>query len=253
MHGDWRKRDETDDNAVASSAAAETAPDDVNTEPGMEKTRTVPSSTTSHRLRHWRKSVGLTAAPENCFQTKSELSYVLPALRGNQLTLWMMVGFPHTGKDEWIKEQVAMGSFPSDTVFLSTDDWIEAEAAKEGVTYNDIFRRPGAFDKACKAMETKAREAVVARACVVWNQTNLSVYSRQQKLAMFRGYFKNAVHIACPDDETWAAMRARRPDKVIDPNELKNMRRRYCAPTTEEGFNAIIEVPAATLAAASSV
>lgn len=188
--------------------------------------------------------------------------YVPPAMRDNHggaatttatPRVWILTGFPFCGKTEWIGEQIKKGAFPEGTVFISTDKFIDQEAEENGTTYTEMFKQ-GAYKRAEKSMYEEVAAAIQAKQCVVWDQTNLSRFSRMNKLKLFPAeYTRISVYVPKPeDDATWAAMRASRPDKVIDDKALKEMARMFTVPIKAEGFDVMVQVDPAYIVATAA-
>ena len=131
--------------------------------------------------------------------------------------LYMMIGVPGSGKSTWISNQ----TWANDCVLVSTDKLIELEAARQGKTYNDVFK--DYIGEATRIMNEDIRAAVDAGKDIIWDQTNTSRKSRKAKLAQVSGYHKVAVVFAIPDSDEWKRRINSRPGKMIPDAVLKAM------------------------------
>lgn len=150
--------------------------------------------------------------------------------------VYMLIGVPGAGKSTWIKNNM----WPTNTVIVSSDRFIDDHAAKEGKTYNDVFK-----DYAPIAMRLMDNQVLIAKAngCdIIWDQTNMSAKSRAKKLAMLDGYDKIAVVFSTPEKAELDRRLASRPGKVIGDHIIKSMIDSYDEPTVEEGFKEIMYV-----------
>ena len=150
-------------------------------------------------------------------------------------TLYMLIGVPCAGKSTWIK------SCSIDAVVLSTDDKIEAAAAAEGKTYNDMFK--SVIGEAEKQMHADAAAAFAAGRDVIWDQTNVTAKTRGKKLNRVPAHYeKVAVYFVTPDNAELQRRLANRPGKTIPANIVMGMVSQLEMPTAEEGFDRIIVV-----------
>lgn len=100
-------------------------------------------------------------------------------------TAIFLIGLPAAGKSTIRTKLLEL--YPTATV-LSTDDVIETESAKDGITYNNGFQKFIKF--ATKVLESKLNGAILNNSPIIWDQTNLSVKQRQQKLAKIPKHYK---------------------------------------------------------------
>lgn len=148
----------------------------------------------------------------------------------------MLIGVPASGKSTWVRANVNPNA-----VIASSDDYLEAMAAKNGKTYNDVFDQ---YIKAANQhVSTTVKVATSKRLDIVHDQTNLSKKSRAPKLAMIPGeYEKIAVVFPTPADDEWKRRLGSRPGKTIPSNILLGMKSSIQMPTKDEGFDEIIVV-----------
>ena len=147
--------------------------------------------------------------------------------------LYMLVGVPGSGKSTWINSQ----DWSRDCILVPTDKLIELEAARQGKTYNDVFK--DYIGEATRIMNEDIREAVEAGKDIIWDQTNTSRKSRKTKLAQVEGYYKIAVLFSTPEKDEWNRRINNRPGKIIPEAVLKAMAEGLQKPTEEEGFKEI--------------
>lgn len=150
--------------------------------------------------------------------------------------LYMLIGVPASGKSTWVRNNVDPRA-----VVASSDDYLEAMAAREGKTYNEVF------DKYIKAanqhVNTTVDMAMNKGLDIVWDQTNLTKKSRAGKLSRFGDEWeKIAVVFPTPDDDEWKKRLDSRPGKTIPSNILLGMKSSIEMPTKDEGFDEIIVV-----------
>ena len=152
-------------------------------------------------------------------------------------TLWMLVGVPGSGKSSWVDQQ----GFDRDTVIISTDRHIDAEAARQGRTYSEVFK--GHIKRATSIMNADLAMAINDGDDIVWDQTNTTAKSRSAKLASVPNtYRKVAVFFPTPEPKELERRLASRPGKHIPWNVLQGMISQLEAPTTDEGFDEVIVV-----------
>ena len=148
----------------------------------------------------------------------------------------MLVGIPGSGKSTWVSNQ----SWASKCVYLSSDKFIEEYAVSVNKTYNEVFNEY--VKTATQRLNKQAITANVAESDAIWDQTNMSIKSRKDKLKLFPCYKKIAVVFSNPDDEELARRLASRPGKHISDAVIKSMINNFQMPTVEEGFDEIWHV-----------
>lgn len=147
--------------------------------------------------------------------------------------LYMLVGIPGTGKSTWIKNQDWVG----DCAIISSDNHIAAYADSVGGTYNSVFDEY--YSTAATKVIEDVKSAIINDKDVIWDQTNISVKSRNKKIALFDDYYKIAVYFKIPDDDELERRLKSRPGKTISRRVLYQMTSALETPTIEEGFDEI--------------
>ena len=146
---------------------------------------------------------------------------------------YQLIGVPGSGKSTWITQQEWANGIP----VLSTDNFVEAYALKEGKTYNEVFK-----DYMPIAVKLMANQALICQANnldVIWDQTSVSVVSRRKKFNTLPKYEHIAVVFKTPDAEELARRLASRPGKNIPDHVIRSMIDNFEMPTEEEGFKEI--------------
>lgn len=148
--------------------------------------------------------------------------------------LIMLIGVPASGKSTWVKKNFD----PMQYNLLSTDNYIESVAEKEGITYNEAFKDH--IKKATDNMNKMAKDAFSNNRNVIWDQTNLSKKSRKAKLAMVPSrYKKRAVFFVTPNEQEHMRRLDSRPGKSIPKHIIKTMIDVIEFPSLSEGFDEI--------------
>lgn len=151
---------------------------------------------------------------------------------------YILIGIPGSGKSTWIKSQ------PFDwgrTVVASTDDYVDAEALRQGKTYSEIFK--DTMPLAVAYMATTVIDAVKVNKDIIWDQTSVTVPSRRKKFRMLPpNYEVIAVVFKTPDKAELTRRLKSRPGKEIPKYVIESMRANWEEPTLAEGFGSIIHV-----------
>lgn len=156
----------------------------------------------------------------------------------NMPTVYMLIGVPAAGKSTWIANQ---HFDPENTVILSTDKLIDAEAAAKGKTYDQVFQ--GAIKRATAVMKADLAMAIRDNMDICWDQTNTTVKSRKGKLASFpANYRKVAVFFRTPDDAEHQRRLLSRPGKTIPTAVINSMKAQLEEPQADEGWDEIVYV-----------
>jgi predicted kinase len=151
---------------------------------------------------------------------------------------YMLIGIPGSGKSTWIINQEIDWN---NTVIISSDDRVEEYAKRLGKTYSDVWAKY--VQIATKIMFLDLDFHIEDNKDIIWDQTNVSVKSRADKLSIISDdYEKIAVFFTTPSDEELSIRLANRPGKFIQPEVIDRMKSQLQLPTLEEGFNEIIIV-----------
>jgi predicted kinase len=147
-----------------------------------------------------------------------------------------MIGVPGSGKSTWIRNQIwALG-----LTIVSTDAFVEAYAAQQDQTYNQVFQ-----DYMPRAVDLMVQQVMFAREhghSVIWDQTSTTVASRRKKFHMLPDYEHVAVVFGTPEPAELARRLAARPGKSIPDHVMLSMLQNWKEPTLEEGFQEIWHV-----------
>lgn len=149
--------------------------------------------------------------------------------------LFMLVGVPGAGKSTWIKNQ----QLTDDAFVLSTDNYIEDKALAEGRVYYLAFE-DHIYDATAQLYDD-LEYAMQHGKDIIWDQTNLTVKGRRDKLQKVMGsYEKIAVVFETPEDIGERLKKREETGKVIPVSVFENMVASYQPPTRFEGFSKII-------------
>lgn len=142
--------------------------------------------------------------------------------------LYMLVGFPLSGKSTWTKEHA------SSAVVVSTDAYIEERALEEGISYGVAFKKH--ISDAERNMFEVFEKAKAAQSDIVWDQTNLTKNKRRRIINMIGdAYDVYVVWFVC-SEETLKARNIHRRDssgtlaKFIPEAVLTSMRQNFEEP-----------------------
>lgn len=150
-------------------------------------------------------------------------------------TVYMLIGVPGSGKSTWVSKNIG-----PDTVYASSDDYIEKYAKKVGKTYSEVFDE--VIGQAQQHMTQQVKQAVEAGKDIIWDQTNTSAKARLRKLRMLPGYRAVAVVFPTPPKDVLDARLAARPGKSIPDNVMQRMINSLEMPSKAEGFDEIKNV-----------
>jgi predicted kinase len=147
--------------------------------------------------------------------------------------VYVLVGVPGSGKSTWIADQL----WAKDCVYISSDQLIEEEAARQGKTYNDVF------DEYIKtAIALMMEQAIAARDAgkdIIWDQTSVSVKSRRKKFLVLPDYEHIAIVFDTPKEDELRQRLSNRPGKNIPWEVVSSMINNFEMPTKEEGFKEV--------------
>ena len=151
----------------------------------------------------------------------------------NMPKLYMLVGVPGAGKSTWLASQ----NWAKDIPVVSSDRFIDEHAAKEGKTYNEVFKDYAPI--AMRLMDNQVEICKANNSDIIWDQTNTTVKSRAKKLAKLEGYEKIAVVFRTPNTVEHNRRVDSRPGKAIPKDIMTVMINTFAEPTEEEGFKEI--------------
>jgi len=150
----------------------------------------------------------------------------------------MLIGIPGSGKSTWVKQA------PLDwnnTVIASTDNYIERQAARQNLTYSEVFASE--ISAATRHMNQTIHQALEQNQNIVWDQTNLTSSARRHKLKTIPDHYKKIAVVLPKLNNTELKTRLdQRPGKQIPDNVLEKMIRDFEPPSEREGFDQIIWV-----------
>jgi predicted kinase len=153
-------------------------------------------------------------------------------------TCYMLVGVPGSGKSTWIAKQ------PFDwnnTVIASTDNFVDAQARRQGKTYSEIFQ--AVMPAAVSHMAQTVMDAVKNGNDIIWDQTSTTVATRAKKFRMLpKSYEVIGVVFSTPNEKELARRLGSRPGKEIPKHVMQSMISKWEEPTMAEGFDQIIYV-----------
>jgi predicted kinase len=147
----------------------------------------------------------------------------------------MLCGIPTSGKSTYVEKLLKL-DYWQNSVVLSTDYFIEFYAKQHRKTYNEVF-----YDVIRTAIiKTNAllKFALENNKHIIWDQTNLSISSRKEKLSKIpKNYHRSAMYFEISLEEALRRNEVRKlTGKEIPVKVLKNMHNKFVIPTIEEGF-----------------
>lgn len=153
--------------------------------------------------------------------------------------LVMLCGIPTSGKSTYVKKLKNM-KYWENAVVLSTDDYIEEYAKRVGQTYNEVF--DDVIPDATRELELQFNMAKDKGKDIIWDQTNLSVKTRRNKLSKLPSYYRRgAVYFEVSLEEALERNK-HREGKFIPESILKRMWHQFEIPTHNEDFDYVEKV-----------
>lgn len=149
----------------------------------------------------------------------------------------VLVGLPGYGKTTWARNYLATNSGQ----IVSSDDYIEAKAAEQGKTYNEIFDQT--IEEATKHVDKRLKDLVMSgEQMIIIDRTNLKKEKRQElcRDLRFHNYKVYAIVFPKPDDKELRRRLDARPGKIIPEEVMSEMLTSFEVPTKDEGFNDVI-------------
>ena len=151
---------------------------------------------------------------------------------------YMLIGLPASGKST-LRAKI-LKEIPSLKV-ISTDDFIEEYALKEGKKYNDVYH--SFSDEATKKMNLALRQIMNNKDSFIWDQTNVFKSARLKKLSKLKqsGYEVIAVALSLSNEELTHRLvtRVNSGGKPISYNVMNELKSNYTLPDYSEGFKEI--------------
>lgn len=147
----------------------------------------------------------------------------------------MLCGIPTSGKSSYVKK--VKEHCLSDYVVLSTDNYIEEYAKRIGQTYNEVF--DDVIPDATRELELHLNMAKEKGKNIIWDQTNLSIKTRKNKLSKIPSYYRRSAVYFQVSLEAALERNKHREGKFIPESILKRMYHQFETPTYAEGFDAI--------------
>ena len=148
--------------------------------------------------------------------------------------LVMLCGIPCSGKSTYVNKLLTY-EYWENAVVLSTDNYIEEQAKRLGMTYNEVFQ--DCIDEATRQLEMSFVRAKEEGKRIIWDQTNLSIKTRKKKLTKVPSIYKRTVVWFQVDLEEALKRNGTREGKFIPESILKRMYHQFEVPTLEEGFD----------------
>ncbi len=149
------------------------------------------------------------------------------------LVAYILCGVPGSGKSTWASQKLN-----NDTVYCSSDEYIEKYAKEKNKTYSEVFAEY--IQISVSKMIDDVHYADEHHMNIIWDQTNTSTKARAKKLKMIPTYRKVAVVFPTPEKDELKRRLESRPGKHIPDNVIKQMIEGFSMPTQEEGFDEII-------------
>lgn len=145
-----------------------------------------------------------------------------------------LCGIPCSGKSTYVNKLKKI-PYWENAVVLSTDAYIEKQAQRMGMTYNQIF--DDVIDNATRELELAFIEAKDRGENLIWDQTNLTVKTRKKKLSKLPSFYARGVIYFEISLEEALERNKNREGKFIPESILKRMYHQLEVPTLEEDFD----------------
>jgi len=146
----------------------------------------------------------------------------------------MLVGIPCSGKSTYV-EKLKTIPYWSNSVILSTDNYIEKVAQEHNTTYNEIFE--DCISEATRQLELAFIMAKDRGENLIWDQTNLTVKTRKKKLSKLPSFYARGVMYFEVSLEEALERNKNREGKFIPESILKRMYHQLEIPTRNEDFD----------------
>lgn len=153
--------------------------------------------------------------------------------------LVMLVGIPCSGKSTYVNK-LRDYEYWKDAVVLSTDNYIEEQAKRLGMTYNEVFQ--DCIDEATRQLEIAFIEAKDKGKDIIFDQTNLSRKTRKKKLSKLPSFYRRGVVYFEVSLEEALKRNENREGKYIPKSVLKRMYHQFEIPTRNEDFDYVEKI-----------
>ena len=150
-----------------------------------------------------------------------------------------LCGIPCSGKSTYVNKLKKI-PYWENAVVLSTDAYIEKQAQRMGMTYNQIF--DDVIDNATRELELAFIEAKDRGENLIWDQTNLTVKTRKKKLSKLPSFYARGVIYFEISLEEALERNKNREGKFIPENILKRMYHQLEIPTKNEDFDYVEKI-----------
>lgn len=150
-----------------------------------------------------------------------------------------LCGIPCSGKSTYV-EKLKKIPYWENAVVLSTDAYIEKQAQRMGMTYNQIF--DDVIDNATRELELAFIEAKDRGENLIWDQTNLTVKTRKKKLSKLPSFYARGVIYFEISLEEALERNKNREGKFIPESILKRMYHQLEIPTKNEDFDYVEKI-----------
>ena len=151
----------------------------------------------------------------------------------------MLVGIPCSGKSTYV-EKLKTIPYWSNSVILSTDNYIEKVAQEHNTTYNEIFE--DCISEATRQLELEFIMAKDKGKNLIWDQTNLTVKTRKKKLSKLPSFYARGVIYFEISLEEALERNKNREGKFIPESILKRMYQQLEIPTKNENFDYVEKI-----------
>ena len=151
----------------------------------------------------------------------------------------MLVGIPCSGKSTYV-EKLKTIPYWSNSVILSTDNYIEKVAQEHNTTYNEIFE--DCISEATRQLELAFIMAKDRGENLIWDQTNLTVKTRKKKLSKLPSFYARGVIYFEISLEEALERNKNREGKIIPESILKRMYHQLEIPTKNEDFDYVEKI-----------
>ena len=150
----------------------------------------------------------------------------------------IMVGLPGSGKSTIARLINCCNQY----AIMSLDDIIEDYARQANNTYSEVFEKYVA--RAAKQLENKIESVIIDGKDIIFDQTNLSIYSRHRIIRELSNYTITAIVVTEQESVISERLRIRGEltGKIIPDNVIAGMKSRFEFPSLSEGFNKIIHL-----------